>query len=387
MNIRPAATVLLIWTALAAAIGIAAADEVTFTAAERRMILSHGPWPAATKPDPSNRFSAVHEAVAAGRILFSDKRLSLKQDLSCASCHAPQSSFTERKPRSIGTGRVDRNAIALANLRLNRWFGWDGKSDTLWAQSIHPIVNALEMNASAEVVADRITANPDLQSLYRETFGTSAADEKQLDVLVNIAKALSAYQETLTTPRTRFDAFRDALALDDAKAIARYPSSAKRGLKIFVGRGKCSFCHFGANFTNGEFHNIGLPHFADPGRVDQGRYGGIVMLRKSPFTRTGAFSDEPARDASRAPVNYLALNHRNWGEFRVPSLRNVANTAPYMHNGSKQELEDVVRHYSELDLERLHTDGESILQPLNLSNQEITDLVAFLETLTGNPAR
>ena len=157
------------------------------------------------------------------------------------------------------------------------------------------------------------------------------------------------------------------------------------GSRYFVGRGKCSFCHFGANFTNGEFHNIGLPHFADPGRVDQGRYGGIAALRKSPFTRTGPFSDEPGETARRAPVNYLALNHRNWGEFRVPSLRNVGNTAPYMHDGSKPTLEAVVRHYSELDLERLHTDGESILQPLKLSDQEIRDVVAFLETLDGSP--
>lgn len=363
---------------------VADANDVAFTDAERRMILSHGPWPAATSPDPSNRFSGVHEAVVAGKKLFSDKRLSLKQDLSCASCHAPETGFADRKARSIGAGRVDRNSIGLANLRLNRWFGWDGKSDTLWGQSIHPIVNPLEMNASAQVVADRIAGNADLLELYRRTFGRSVITEKPKDVLVNIAKALAAYQETLMTPRTRFDAFRDALAVEDVSAMDRYPDDARRGLKIFVGRGRCSICHFGANFTNGEFHNVGLPHFADPGRVDPGRYGGIAILRKSPFTRIGPFSDEPDRSSLRAPVNYLTLQQGNWGEFRVPSLRNVANTAPYMHNGSKQSLEDVVRHYSELDLERLHADGEAILQPLKLSESEISDVVAFLRTLIGN---
>lgn len=384
MNARLAAISLLAGAIVWATTSPVLANDLGFTAAERRMILSHGPWPAATKPDPSNRYSSLGKAISAGRQLFSDKRLSLNEDLSCASCHVPEARFADGKPRSIGTGRVDRNAIALANLRLNRWFGWDGRSDTLWAQSIHPIVNPLEMNASAEVIADRISSHSDLSGLYRETFGSAVGDDKPLDALVSIAKVLAAYQETLTTPRTRFDAFRDAMARGDAAAMARYPAGARRGLKIFVGRGKCSFCHFGANFTNGEFHNIGLPHFADPGRVDQGRYGGIAMLRASPFTRTGAFSDEPGGTARRAPVNYLALNHRNWGEFRVPSLRNVANTGPYMHDGSKATLEDAVRHYSELDLERLHTDGESILQPLKLSDQEIRDVVAFLETLNGD---
>ena len=102
----------------------------------------------------------------------------------------------------------------------------------------------------------------------------------------------------------------------------------------------------------------------------------------SAFTRAGRYADKP--DAG-APSRFLVLNHRNWGEWRVPSLRNVAHTSPYMHDGSLATLEDVVRHYSELDMERLHMDGESLLQPLRLTEVEIADLVAFLETLSGTP--
>ena len=182
------------------------------------------------------------------------------------------------------------------------------------------------------------------------------------------------------TPRTAFDAFRDALV---SGAPSDYPVRARRGLKLFVGKGRCAVCHAGPNFTHGEFHSIGLSHFVDSGQVDGGRFSGIEDLKASPYSRTGRFSDEPAVSANDAPVNFVVLKQTNWGEFRVPSLRNVANTAPYMHDGSIAKLEDVVRHYSEIDLERLHTDGESLLQPLGLSDGEVADLVAFLETLSG----
>ena len=205
-------------------------------------------------------------------------------------------------------------------------------------------------------------------------------------MLVNVAKALAAFQETITTGRTPFDDFRDALERGDRQAMARYPAAAQRGLKIFVGKGQCSACHFGPNFTNGEFDDVGVPYFAERGRVDQGRHGGIAALRASPFNLLGAFNDDPQR-ATAEPTRHVEPQHRNWGEFRVPSLRNVANTAPYMHNGSLATLEAVVRHYSEVDIERLHgDDGARLVRPLRLSPREASDLVAFLETLSGPPS-
>ena len=145
-------------------------------------------------------------------------------------------------------------------------------------------------------------------------------------------------------------------------------------------RARCDLCHFGTNFTNGEFHDISLPHFPEQSRVDKGRYGGILVLRRSRYNLLGPFNDDAGRTTAGF-TRHVRLTLRNWGEFRVPSLRNVARTAPYMHDGSKATLEDVVRHYSQIPEERLHQDDEKLLRPLNLMDDEITDLVAFLKTL------
>jgi cytochrome c peroxidase len=199
-----------------------------------------------------------------------------------------------------------------------------------------------------------------------------------------VAKALAAFQETIVTGRTLFDAFRDALERGDAAAMSSYPVAAQRGLKIFIGKGKCNVCHFGPNFTNGEFDNVGVPHFAEKGRVDTGRYGGIAALLASPFNLLGLHSDDAEQETRALPTRHVEALHRNWGEFRVPSLRNVALTEPYMHDGSLATLRDAVRHYSELNEERLHGhEAVRLLRPLRLTDRESADLVAFLETLSG----
>jgi cytochrome c peroxidase len=200
-------------------------------------------------------------------------------------------------------------------------------------------------------------------------------------VLVNIAKALAAFQETIVTPRTAFDDVRDALQRGDEAAVRSYPAAAARGLKLFVGKGRCSVCHFGPNFTNGEFETIGRPHFAAKGRVDTGRFGGIKVLTASAFNQLGKYNDDPAR-APGIATRHVEPLHSNWGEFRVPSLRNIGKTAPYMHDGSLATLADAVRHYSEVDEDRLHAvPGQSLIRPLRLTPQEQADLVAFLQTL------
>jgi cytochrome c peroxidase len=160
-----------------------------------------------------------------------------------------------------------------------------------------------------------------------------------------------------------------------------YPLPAQRGLKIFVGKGNCAMCHVGPAFTNGEFHDIGISHFIRRGEVDAGRHGGIQRLRASPFNLLGRYNDDRT-GAAAIKTRHVATDHRNYGEFKVPGLRNVALTAPYMHSGRVPTLAEVVRHYSDLNLDRLHADGEAILKPLKLSEQEIADVVAFLESLT-----
>ena len=362
------------------AAGVVAAQPVEFTPDEVRAILRHGPWPAAWRPDASNRVSGSPQAIALGENLFFEPRLSAKGNVLCASCHVPYRGWQDGRARALGQVEVDRNTPSLLNVRWNRWFGWDGAGDSLWAQSIRPILDPREMGASAPHAAALVRGDPEHRCRFEKAFGAPPPADDQA-VLVAIGKALAAFQETLVSGRSPFDEFRDALERGDLERAAQYPAAARRGLRIFIGRGACNTCHFGPAFTNGEFHDIGIAHFIRRGEVDPGRHGGIRRLKENPFNLLGRYNDDAA-GASATKTRHVALDHRNFGEFKVPSLRNVALTAPYMHNGSLATLAEVVRHYSELNLERLHADGESILKLLRLNDQEAADLVAFLESLT-----
>ncbi len=378
----PGATFVSCILAVAAAIP---AQAVDFTAEERRRILRQGPWPPAIVVDPSSRVSGKPAAIAFGRMLFIDTRLSVTGTISCAACHRPAQGWSDGRARSRGHRAVDRNALSLFNLRFNRWFGWDGAQDNLWAQNLRPLLDKREMGIGPAGAARLVRSDPRLACAYRQAFGAALGTDDER-VFVDLGKALAAFLETLVTGRTPFDDFRDALLKNDAVGRARYPAAAKRGLRLFVGRGRCVFCHFGPAFTNGEFADAGVPYFiesgpADARRVDSGRWNGIRKLRRSPYTLLGRFNDDPLRSTA-AKTRYVRLTHRNYGEFRVPGLRNVALTAPYMHAGSAATLADVVRHYSTIDEERLHAEGEKILRRLDLTTGEQADLVAFLESLT-----
>jgi cytochrome c peroxidase len=372
---RLVALLMLLWP------GVGLAQS--FDAAELQRILRHGPWPPAWAPDPSNRVSGIPAAIELGRRLFFDPRLSSSSAVSCATCHPPDRHWADGVPRSTGLELVDRNAISLVNVRWQRWFGWDGASDSLWAQSIRPLLDKREMATGPEQVAALLRGDRDLACRYRHAFGAAPPTDGR-SALVDAAKAMAAFQETLVTGRTSFDQFRDALARGDEAQAARYPAPARRGLKLFVGRGGCALCHVGPGFTNGEFHDTGISFFIRPEKVDPGRHAGIQRLRESPYNLLGAYNDDPRRSTATR-TRHVALQHRIWGEFRVPGLRNVALTAPYMHNGSLASLRDVVRHYSEVDEDRLHADGERLIRPLRLRDDQIDDLVAFLETLTSGP--
>ncbi len=352
---------------------------LAFTEAEKRAIAAHGPWPPAFAPDPSNRASGNPQAIELGERLFFDRRLSSSGGHSCSRCHVPERNWTDGEARALGLARVDRNTPSLNNVRLHRWFGWDGANDSLWAQSIRPLLDARELGLSAAQVAALVRGDAELACRYRKIFG--AMPENDEAVLVGVGKALAAFQETLVSGRTPFDDFRDALARGDAAGVAQYPEAAQRGLRIFVGEGRCNVCHLGPAFSNGEFHDTGIPFFIEKGRVDPGRHAGIRKLRASPFNLLGAYNDDPKRTTATG-TRHVALEHRNFGEFRTPSLRNLAPTAPYMHSGHLATLRDVVSHYSAISPDRLHADGEAILKPLHLSETETGDLLAFLETLS-----
>jgi len=342
-------------------------------------ILAVGPWPPPPVRDPSNRVSGQPAAIAFGATLFQDARLSRDGTLSCASCHQPAQAFSDGLPRARGLQSGMRNTPGLANVSQQRWFGWDGANDNLWAQSLRPLLDAREMGGSLPQLAHTLRSQSDLRKAYHKTFGLAPGDDDER-IVVDAAKALAAYQETLITPRTPFDVFRDAVARGDRAAAATYPAAAQRGLALFLGRGRCYVCHGGPSFSNGEFSDIGMPFFIARGQVDPGRHGGIQALQRSRYNLLGPFNDDAAR-SSATPTRHVLLEHRHYGEFKVPSLRNLARTAPYMHDGSLKTLREVLRHYSELDQNRLHADGEAILVPLRLSEQETEDLLAFLASL------
>lgn len=368
---------------------------VELTQDEIDTLLSHGPWPASVPDDASNRVSGSAGAIALGRTIFFDTRFSENGRVSCATCHQPERFWTDGRALGLGLSEVDRNTPTIANVRFNRWFGWDGRSDSLWAHSMEPFLDSREMNGTERSVAQTLRGEADLSCGYERAFGRKPPADDEA-VLVDIGKALAAFQATVISGRTPFDDFRDALARGDRAAVAVYPADAQRGAKIFAGRGRCSLCHFGPNFTHGEFHEIGIPIFRKSGGVDWGRYQGIKLLRSSRFNRLGPFNDDRDPD-SGISTGHVELHPQTFEQFKVPSLRNVALTAPYMHNGHFATLEAIVRHYSTIDPTALHVahvylfdeyglnespPTDQMMQPFPLTESESADLVAFLNSLT-----
>ncbi len=374
------------WPVIAIALNLLTAGNAAgqqglpdFTEAERAAIIRQGPWPMDWTPDPSNRVSGDTGAAGLGFRLFFDARLSRDETMSCATCHRPERGFSEDLAVSQGRVLLTRNAPGLLNVRHNKWYGRDGGTDSLWASSIRTFLKKEEFDAGPDHVVALLRSDDDLRQQFETVFGAGAADKDGEAVMVMLAKALAAFQETLVSERALFDDFRDALAAGD-DAAALYPPKAARGAKLFFGRGQCQSCHFGPLFSTGEFGEIGLSLFLPEGGVDKGRYDGIQLVKASRFNLLGPYNDDPDRSTA-AKVRYLDLKPRNWGEFAIPSLRNVSETSPYMHDGSLATLSDVVRHYNNIDPDRLHINTGTLLRPLNLTDQEIADLVAFLETL------
>ena len=361
------------------ALAFAQPAPVAFGDVEVARIAALGPWPPPRAIDPSNRVSGNSDAIKLGEQLFDDRSISKTGGIACTTCHRPAHAFTDASERAQGLARGDRNTPSVFDLAGLRWYGWDGAQDNLWAQSLRPMLDSREMGADVAHVASRVRNDPALRSTYRKVFGRPPTGDDEA-VAVNVAKAIAAYLETLTSPRSAFDDFRDALVRGDKEAMARYPLLAQRGLAIFVGTGRCTTCHSGPRLSSGEFHDVGISYFAEAGRVDPGRFGGIKKLRNSPYNLLGKYNDD-AKRRTTVSTRHVVMDHRNYGEFKVPSLRGVSETAPYMHNGSLATLREVVRHYSNFDVERQHADGERILMPLGLDKYDVEALVAFLETL------
>jgi len=357
----------------------ALAAPVALSAQEARHILALGPWPPAARRDPGNRVSGRALAIELGRQLFRDPRMSPVGYIACVTCHQPDRAFTDVKARAHGLADLPRNTPALANLSQQRWYGWGGASESLGMASIKPILDAREFDGNAALVTRLFAREPELAACYRRVFGVSPLRSSERTV-VNVGKALAAYVETLVTARTPFDDFRDALARGDSVRMTAYPVAAVRGLQLFVGRAGCVGCHSGPNFSDGQFHPGVEPaddmaaavarSLADDGRLGDARY-----LKASRFNLQGAYNDDASR-RNAAQTRHLALNAGFAGQFRTPTLRNVAVTAPYFHNGQTERLTDALQHRQPA----ASVSSEAQVEPLLVG--EIDDLAAFLSTLT-----
>lgn len=276
-----------------------------------------------------------------GEQLFFDPVLSGDRTISCASCHKPQFAFADTAAFSSGIhGQLTkRNTPSITNQRGRPSFFWDGRSASLEEQAKQPIIAANEMGLPIEEAVKRLNADSAYVRAFRKLFN-SVPTEK------NLLNALAAYERTLETANSPYDRYING----DDQAIS---PAAARGRLLFIGKANCSNCHSGEDFTADRFKNIGL-------------YNGITL------TDAGRF--EVTRDSAQL------------GFFKVPGLRNVAITAPYMHNGMFKTLREVIQYYNNPDA--IVHDGIkrdlSLNTPLNLTATEIDELEAFLRTLTDD---
>ena len=331
--------------------------------------------PAVLVPDTTNAYEQNEDAAKLGQAIFFDDRFSSNKEVSCATCHEPELYFTDGKQIAVGTGQTTRNSPTVLNSAHQRWFFWDGRTDTLWGQPIQTMEHPAEMNYPREQIISTIAQDKKLASSWVETFGVLDVTDVDGNA-AKVAKALAAYITKLDASHAPFDDF----VAGDNDAIS---SSAQRGLQFFIGDGGCLRCHFGPWFSDGAFHSVGISPLGGGALKDAGRADAIEKLQSAQFTAGSEHSDNPR--GIRATISkHIAKRREDWGSFRTPSLRNVAKTQPYMHAGQLATLEDVVEHYSTLEnFVSADHHRETILEPLNLSEQQKLDLVAFLESLTA----
>lgn len=338
--------------------------------------------------DPTNRFADDPDAAHLGQWLFFDPALSGNGEISCATCHEPELAFSDGKSVAEGVGMGTRRTPTLINTAYHRWFFWDGRADTLWSQALAPIENEIEMGGDRREVVRYLSDNEELRAAYENVFGPlpeDLDDEEAVDrAFVNVGKALAAYERKLVRGDSSFDRFAASVLGEGGDPEALSPS-AQRGLKLFLGRGDCTLCHMGANFSDSEFHNTAAPPGEHGDEQDPGRYAGAALVSASPFNAAGIFSDDRNGKTARR-VSRLRLSTESFGEFRTPSLRNLAGREPYMHSGPFEDLEAVLHFYSTLEgaIGRSHHQ-EAVLKPLELSEGETQDLLAFLRSLEGQP--
>lgn len=286
------------------------------------------------------------ETIALGRRLFYDARLSKDNSIACSSCHNPSLGFTDGRNISLGVGGMKgvRNAPTVVNAAYLPLQFWDGRAASLEAQAAGPIANPVEMDQTHEVSVSKLELDPVYQAMFLKTFGSKQA------TMGRVLKSIASFERTLLSGNSAFDRYQyggDKQALTPAQI---------RGLAIFMDphKGNCAACHTVdatyALFTDGKFHNTG------EGVADDGTFKDIGR-----YHETKVQTDQ--------------------GAFMTPTLRNVANTGPYMHDGSLKTLKEVVDFYAGGGNSNPYLDKE--MRGITLSGQDRTDLVEFLKSLAG----
>jgi cytochrome c peroxidase len=353
--------------------------------------------------DPSNQYQQNSAAVVLGQKFFYDPRFSGQEDTSCASCHMPSSHYVDNLALSEGRGVGTRKALSVVGAAYSQWLFWDGRADSLWAQALGPLENPIEHAGTRaqyantvrrlykkdyEAVFGKMPADAVWAKLPSKAGPTGTAAEQQAwqklsyserdtinRVFVNIGKAIAAFETQLKPGWTRFDSYVANLRKSGAPNTLNPDEIA--GAKLFIGKAGCVGCHAGARMTDDKFYNIGVPT-PKALEADEGRQRAVRAVIQAEFGCWSPYSDSSSNcglisgntNAAQAPA----------GAFKTPSLRNVANHYPYMHAGQFATLSDVVRHYNQAPKASV---GVSRLKPLNLSEPEVKQLVAFLETLSA----
>ncbi len=374
--------------------GTSATGEWTATEWAKARRLSPLPPP---PPDATNALADNEQAAALGHHLFFDPRLS-PHGVSCATCHRPEHGMADGLPVGDTLSPVHRNTMTIVNVAYYRWLTWDGARDSLWHQAMGPIESPKEMGSS------RLYAVRAVMEHYRRALeqlvelpagwsfmwrqlprsgqpGEAAFDRLPPDrqVAVNrvftaILKCIAAYERKIVSAAAPFDRY----VAGDKTALSM---AARRGFQHFL-RLACDTCHNTPLFSDDEFHNLGLPPVPE---ADQGRAVGLLRLQQSLFRGTGPYADGPP--VVRAED--YRVGHALLGTFRTPSLREVAETAPYGHNGAVATLEDWLSHYVEVTTEPPVEAVGSLapsLAPIRMRSRERQELLAFLKSLSSDYA-
>ena len=353
--------------------------------------------------DPSNRVADDPRAAALGQRLFFDARLSANGQVSCGTCHLPDREFQDGTPLAKGVGTTDRRTMPVQGTARLPFLFWDGRKDSQWAQALGPLESPVEHGTTraqvAHLVGERYRTEyealfgplPDLSDVPASAGpvpdpaaraaweAMDAADRDAVTgVFANVGKAIAAYERRLEYGPSRFDRYAAALAETGRAPRGVLTSDEEAGLKLFLGKGQCTRCHNGALLTDAFFHNTGVPA-ASGLPADRGRIDGAARVLADEFNCRSRWSDAPAEAC--AELDFLVTDsHELERAFKPPSLRNVAERAPYMHAGQMATLAEVLDHYNRAPAAPA---GHSELEPLGLSRKELRQLEAYLRALSG----